>query len=432
MNNNNRPIGAILAIMLVAVLVGIGAATGLSRLNNPNNYVGNDCFRFRSAIEHVNNQLTLAVWQDNRTTLETQRAELFQQAADAKCVEDVKRLPGAPPRFGEAPDTTPASTTPTDAAPSDSNWIHWFTKDPGKDKLRAFGPPVVVNNDQELWNEFERRIMVDPSLNCEDGGLILNDATDTFKCTTELMKSEVANKDYANRVMDNISSMELVQAYKQSGKVHTSYMAVNQDGIPVVYKIDMPRTEDYLVAKVTTKDGRVYVFVLKCGFQWEEGTNFNPPEQKVAKTNVTKRAKPIVESDKCVNGGERNDGGECVPPANSIIDKPKPEQPAPEPTDTPKPEPTDTPKPEPTPTPEPKKPGEDINVNPSIPPEHKVDPIQSAPPEQAQPTKPPEAPSTPRVNPPAPDPDPVPREDPAPPPPPEDDGGDNGGAPVTP
>lgn len=421
--NNNRPIGAILAIMLVTVLVGIGAATGLSRLNNPNNYVGNDCFRFRSAIEHVNNQLTLAVWQDSRTTLETQRAELFQQAADAKCVEDVKRLPGVPPRFGEAPDT-----------PSDSNWIHWFTKDPGKDKLRAFGPPVVVNNDQELWNEFERRIMVDPSLNCEDGGLILNDATDTFKCTTELMKSEVANKDYANRVMDNISSMELVQAYKQSGKVkvHTSYMAVNQDGIPVVYKIDMPRTEDYLVAKVTTKDGRVYVFVLKCGFQWEEGTNFNPPEQKVAKTNVTKRAKPIVESDKCVNGGERNDGGECVPPANNIIDKPKPESPKPEQPAPESPAPSEPPKPSESPQPstEPKDPGEDINANPAIPEKEKVKPTQKAEPDQAQPEQPAPAPTTPRVDPAPPAPDPVPREDPAPPPPPEDDGPVNGGDPV--
>jgi len=392
--NNNRPIGAILAIMLVAVLVGIGAATGLSRLNNPNNYVGNDCFRFRSAIEHVNNQLTLAVWQDSRTTLETQRAELFQQAADAKCVEDVKRLPGAPPKFGEvpAPDSDPKPDTKADTD-TDSSWIHWFTKDPGKDKLRAFGPSVVVNNDQELWNEFERRIMVDPSLNCEDGGLILNDATDNFQCTTELMKSEVANKDYANRVMDNISSMELVQAYKQSGKVHTSYMAVNQDGIPVVYKIDMPRTEDYLVAKVTTKDGRVYVFVLKCGFQWEEGTNFNPPKQKVAKTNVTKRAKPIVELGGCVNGGERNDGGECVPPANSIIDKPKPERP--KPSESPKPTPTQ---------PAPKKPSEAPTAQPVVTPRETGKPNNPSPAPSTAYTAPakPAAPTTePRQDPPS-------------------------------
>jgi hypothetical protein len=115
--------------------------------------------------------------------------------------------------------------------------------------------------------------------------------------------------------------------------------------------------------------------------------------------------------------------------------KPKPEStdtPKPEPTDTPKPEPTDTPKPEPTPTPEPKKPGEDINANPSIPPQERVDPIQSAPPDQAQPEQPDPAPTTPRVDPAPPAPDPVPRDDPAPPPPPEDDGGDNGRAPAAP
>lgn len=117
-------------------------------------------------------------------------------------------------------------------------------------------------------------------------------------------------------------------------------------------------------------------------------------------------------------------------------ESPKPESPAPSepPKPSEPPQPSTEPTTEPTtgPSTEPKAPGEDINANPAIPEKEKVKPTQKAEPDQAQPTKPPEAPSTPRVNPPAPDPDPAPREDPAPPPPPEDDGPVNGGDPVAP
>ena len=343
-----------LVTALVAAVVGLGL---LPALNEPTNYVGNSCFQHRRAIEHVNNQLAWAWWPGSGTDLEKKRSELFQQAADDKCAEDVKRIPGAPPNYGEESED-PADDESEDPAdnPTTANgaWIHWFTKDPGKTKPRNFGPPVVVNNGDEAGAEFLRRIKVDPALNCEDGGLIINDPDETLTCTTKLMKSQADNEAYASKVMDNIQSIDVLDAYP-TNSVKTAYMTLNQDGIPVVTQVSVPRNEAYKVMKVTTTDGRVFVFVFLCGIQWEEGTNFSPPAAREAATvthKVTERTKHITTAETCTNGGERREDGSCEPPKVIVENTPSPSvQPSASPS-APSSEPASaSPTPTPSPTP---------------------------------------------------------------------------------
>ena len=215
-----------------------------------------------------------------------------------------------------------------------------------------------------------------------------------------------------------------IKKYEETKGNFTATFFYVSDGRPYVrINKNVDRTSDFWVFELS--DGTLVR--AACGLNQEYWRNNVPSPTKEKVKHVEPIKLPPVAHNQEATPVEVVQAVTPPPPAATPTDTSKPE-----PTDNSKPEPTDTSKPEPTPTPEPKKPEDDVNVNPSIPPQERVDPIQSAPPEQAQPTKPPEAPSTPRVNPPAPDRDPVPRDDPTPPPPPEDDGGDNGGAPAAP
>lgn len=332
---DNRGRNLVILTMVAALVGALIGAFVVPQYSNPKSYVGDVCFQHRSAIEDLNGRYVFAIWPQNRNDLDKQRSQLFADAATDNCASAVAGLPGAPEGFGgrtnppatpspapsSAPSSAPPSQAPATPAPSgtvppSNGWIHWFTKDQGKLSPHNFGTPVTATTAKQVFAEFERRIMVDPSLNCEDGGMIIRDQDNSLDCTNRLMQSRADNEAYAQRVMNGVKSYDVVQAYAQSGKVNTSYMSINQDGVPVVVATPVPRAYDYKVLVVNTTQGDTFAFVLLCGFQWEEGTNFGAPHPTATPTPAPKptpRPNKPTPAPVCANGGERVDGV-CVPP----------------------------------------------------------------------------------------------------------------------
>ncbi len=347
-----RTITAIVAVVVLVLLVGVA----LRQMDNPSSYQG--CARYDKAIASLKSERTMSARAAARDALDTQIADIQrQQAQDKACA-------------ASAPTPSASASTP---APKGAWKPHYYFFDSGKESPQTFGPAV---NPGTAAKEFRKRLTVDPSLACGDGGLILADKDGGITCVQALLKSVKARDTFIGLVFKNIKTMSVKTV---GASTVPGVFMVDVNGIPrIISDPRVPYTAPYKVLVVVTNDGRTLSFRLECGFQWVglqpiHGTPYTP-------------APP------CVNGNVRSAQGSCGnTPPSAPPTKPTTTTTTTTTTTATTPPPT---APTTTTTLAPKDPRKDINVNPSIPVGERVAPTQSADPGQAQPTQPSPPPPT--------------------------------------
>lgn len=340
MRNLLKPI-AVLVVVLAVLVMGYFSVI---KAQDPTSYA-NPCTRYDKAVAALESELAMTPGQSGRDSLETRIAEVWQQKADDANCNSTEASPTPSPTPEATPTEEPSaepSATPT-VTVENEEYPHFFYFDQGKRKARDFGPGVT-GTDQEVFDEFTRRMHLDPALLCANGSVILGDhpGDSLMACTKILMSDTNARDSYEERVRDAIQTMTV--ADKAAGVVTSAYM-VEVNGIPSTILIEgVHRPEVYRILRLDLNDGRTVELRLDCGFQWD----FSAEKVEKPKTNI-----PVAED--CLNGGTRDKDGQCP--------EPKPEHapskaPTPEPSVTPSesPGPSPAPTPSETETPEPSEP----------------------------------------------------------------------------
>lgn len=284
-------------MVLLLVMLGVVATAALDGLRS---YDPSYCTSYASAIANIDGEISTGGDEQAIDDLTAQRNEVIQQAQLAKkskaCPDPLAGVANVPTDLPTAlPPPPPPSSEPGSPRPNSDAWTpHFYFFDSGKSSAAAFGPPV---DPKTAVQDFPVRMHKDPSLLCGNGGLILNKADGGISCVRKLMASAKARDAYEKKVFAEIAKVELIK--KGPGKVHSAYMAAGPNDIPTITRQDVLRPAEYLVLRVTLKDGTVFDFRLRCGYQWDAAV-------------VTVHIAPAV---KCINGGTRDTEGICQLPS---------------------------------------------------------------------------------------------------------------------
>ena len=333
-----KPI-AITAVVLATLIMGYFSVI---KAQDPTSYA-NPCLRYDKAIAALESERNLTPSTAGKDAINTRIAEVTRQKSDdPKCAggepsatptaEETPSMepsaePSATPTAEETPSADPSaepSATPT----AQEEYPHFFFFEEGKRKARDFGPGVT-GNEQEVFDEFTRRMHLDPALLCANGSVILGNhpGDSLLDCTKILMNDTSARDSYEERVFSAVQTMSV--ADKAPGTVTSAYM-VEVDGIPSTILIeDVNRPQTYRILRLGLDDGRTVELRLDCGFQWDFSPekeskpqpiqgDFSPEKESKPQPNI-----PVAED--CLNGGIRDEDGRCEPkPTPSKAPSPKP------------------------------------------------------------------------------------------------------------
>ena len=289
------------------------------------------------------------------------------------------------------PTTNPTVDPP---APVPGQWYHWYTTDPGKLNEFNFGPPAQQDTEAAVA-QFREAIRKDPSQTCVhyqtkvESKWPLNVAQYN-QCVRELMGDQAKAERMAQEIDDSVESY--VMEDRRPRRVDT-YTMVMVDGVPhVLTYSNAPRPSTYKVLVAKLKNGKTTEDRLDCFFQPEQDVT-SVPEQRNAEqaappatetsapapatttpsgtgggdtpeapAHVVEQPTPVApqttvpapapatttpsgtgggdtpsappELPECVNGGEKDENGKCVPPKETETPKPS-KSPTPQPTQPP-------------------------------------------------------------------------------------------------
>lgn len=326
---------AALGGLVVTILIGVGALWVIPQYTDAGAYNGTQCEQYQRAADATRSLIVQTPSGEKRNELETHLADYIQQARDIECVLELPQPEDetsassseATPASTEAPATeTPASEPPAQdpssgagqeatsqaAAPVDDSWVpRYFVLENDPATPRNFGPAVDPATAVE---GFRPRMEADPALLCANGGLIQNGTDGGADCVRALTASKAARDSYLNATFDQIADMHVETREPQ--QVETAYMVVGEDGIPRVIATSITRTATYHVLVVTTKDGRVYLFRLECGYQWDTGVVIEQAEAPAPAPAQVEDApsQPYTPAPRCISGGTRDEDARCTPP----------------------------------------------------------------------------------------------------------------------
>lgn len=292
----NQRTNAIIAIFM-AMLAAVLGAGALSYGTHPEAWTGPKpaCNQIRSAIAWTDGRISTALpGTDAKTDLEAQRGELVKQLAEAKC--DISSVPGATPTASPTTTTAPPSTCDT----------HFFTTDPNKVSLRAFGPAVENNGVDGVLAEYFRRNTLDTALLAENLnvlGIRQDSKAGQQQLSEDLVKDCAGRTSYVQQVRDLLAKSKVSIETPDAQTVGSAYMVDGPNGVPLLeWDNGIKRNNDYVVLQIVLPSGEKIWFRLACGFQYD----------KPGTAAERKSATPIRA---CVNGAARDSEGNC--PASS-------------------------------------------------------------------------------------------------------------------